>query len=874
MKEGRSRLSRLAGWLIRKTTSYEEKFSIEGDFEEEFNELAQVQGNRRALWWLWKHLFRSLPVFIRDSLYWRYIMVHNYLKVALRSFRKHKGYSLINIFGLAIGMAVCILILLWVRDELSFDRFHKNAARIHRVTLDADVGGNRLYAPVIMTPAAPAMVKEYPEIMKAARLKRPNRRPVVYHTKTFLEDAVGYTENSFFEIFTFPFIQGDPETALDTAYSVVITESTAIKYFGQEEPLGKTLKIDGDRDFTVTGVVADPPRNSHIDFHMLCSLETALEEEPQARENWFDIQFYTYILLADNTTCEKVEAKLPGLIDNHLGEMLKSMGGTLKLELQPLTSIHLHSDFERDISSHGNITHVYLFCGVAFFVLLIAGINFVNLSTARSTKRVQEVGMRKTLGAVRSRLIGQFLGESVLYSFTALIMGVLMVKLALPAFRSVVDRDLSLSFFHMPWLVPLFIAIALIVGVLAGGYPAIFLSSFSPVRMLKGKLSSKASGRIFRRVLVIVQFAISIALIICTLMIYQQIQFMKTKQLGFNKEHVIIIPGIDKRIQESYADIRSQFRAIPGVLDVGASSYVPGRGRIVGGFIPEGLADGQSMTMDTLDVDFDYFPTMGIEMAAGRNFSAKMATDPTEAVIINETAAKKIGWEAPVGKTFSFQANQGKSGEAFTMSVIGVTKDFHMASLRQKIEPMIIFCSLRSLNVFSVRIAPENITGTMKRLEAKWKEISPNRPFDYLFLDESFDSQYRAEERMRSITLYFTLLAVFIGCLGLFGMASFTAEQRTKEVGIRKILGASVLRIVRLISREFIVLVLLSNAIAWPAAYFFLNRWLQSFAYRMQIGWATFAIAGLLAVSIAMLTVSYQSVKAALANPVDSLRYE
>ena len=874
MKKNKIHPSRLAGWLISKTTSYEDKFSIVGDFEEEYSEMAQTQGTKRAFWWFWKHLFRSLPIFIRDSMYWRFIMLQNYLKVALRNFRRYKGYSFINIFGLAIGMAVCILILLWVKDELSFDRFHENANRIHRVTLDADVGGNRLNTPVIMTPAAPAMVQDFPEIMKAARLRRPNRKSVQYMTKVFQEDGVGYADNSFFEIFTFPFIQGNPETALETAFSVVITESTAKKYFGEEEPLDKILRIGGDKEYNVTGIVADISKNSHINFHMLCSLETLLQEEPRARENWFDIQFYTYILLAENISLEKIENKLPILVDKHLGKQLKAMGGSVKLKLQPLTSIHLHSSFERDISSHGNIAYVYLFSGVALFVLLIAGINFVNLSTARSAKRSQEVGIRKTLGAVRGRLIGQFLGESVLFSFLALILGIFMVIVTLPAFCSVVGRDLSLNFFEMPWLAPLFLAIALFVGVLAGGYPAFFLSSFSPVRVLKGTLCVGASNRNFRRILVVVQFAISIALIISTLIIYQQIQFMKTKKLGFNQEHVVIIPGLNKTMQESYVSLRSQFLEIPGVINVGASSYVPGRGRLVGGFIPEGFTDGQSLTMDYLEVDFDYFPTMGMEMVAGRNFSAGMKTDPDESVIINETAAKKIGWEDPIGKTFIFKANPGQQGETFTMKVIGLVKDFHMASLRQKIEPMIIFCDLPSLNVFSIRITPENIMGTMKLLKAKWGELAANRPFDYLFLDESFDSQYRAEERVHSITLYFSVLAVFIGCLGLFGMASFTAEQRTKEVGIRKVLGASISGIVRLFSREFILLVLLANVIAWPAAYFFLNGWLQIFAYRMQIGWVTFALAGLLAVLIALLTVSYQAIKTALADPVNSLRYE
>jgi putative ABC transport system permease protein len=723
-----------------------------------------------------------------------------------------------------------------------------------------------------MTPAAPALIQDFPEVVNAARLGRPNRIWVRHRSRLFQEDGVGFADNSLFALFSFPFVKGDPETALQTAYSVVITEAMAEKYFGKEDPLGQVLRIGEETDFTVTGVVEDVPRNSHFTFHMLRSFETILKEEPEVTQSWLDIRYYTYIQLDENVDHREFESKLPGLVDKYLGEQLQAMGGSLKLELQPLTRIHLYSDFERDLAAGGSISHVYLFSGIAFFVLFIAGINFVNLSTARSANRVREVGMRKTLGAVRGRLVGQFLGESLFLTLLSLVLAVGLVALVLPAFGSLLGRNLSFDFLSDPRLILVLLGAALLVGVLAGGYPAFFLSSFHPVRVLKGTFRIGPANLNFRRVLVVLQFSISIALMISTLIVYQQIDFMKTKDLGFNKEHVVVIPGINDAMRESYPSIRSELVAIPGVLDVGASSYMLGRGRLVGGFVPEGFADGQNLTMNYLEVDYDYIPAMGMELAAGRNFDPDLKTDGDESLLINVAAAQKIGWDDPLGKSFIFQSRQ--EGETFRLKVIGVVKDFHMASLREKIEPMIIFCEIPSVRVFSVRLAPGDIMGTMGRLEAKWKELAPQRPFDFLFLDESFDSQYRAEERLQGMTLYFSLLAVFIGCLGLFGMASFTAEQRTKELGIRKVLGASVFGIVRLLSREFVILVVLANVVAWPAAYFFLTRWLSNFAYRMQMGWIVFAAAGGLALLIALLTVSVQAIKASLADPVISLRYE
>jgi putative ABC transport system permease protein len=800
-------------------------------------------------------------------------MFRNYLKVALRNIKRHTGYSLINVAGLAIGMTCCILILLWVQDERSYDRYHENPDRIYRLCLDANVG-TQLRAPVTMAPAGPAMISEFPEVVNAARIVRPGRVSVKYGDRLFQEEDIGYADNSVFDIFTFPFISGDPKTALATPYSVVITEDMAMKYFGDEDPLGKSLRIDDETDFTVTGVAKNVPSNSHFSFNMLRSFETLYRENPELMEAWVAARFYTYLLLAENSDHKKLEQKFAPFVDRHMGDILGAIGGTVKLFLQPLARIHLYSDFERDLSAGGDITYVYLFSGIALFVLLIACFNFVNLATARSATRAREVGMRKTLGAGRGKLIAQFLGESLIYSFISIALACLLLELALPLFNSLAQRELSLNYFQRPWLIPGLAGLALVVGLLAGCYPAFFLSSFKPVRVLKGTWSKTASGSGFRRVLVVAQFVISIALIIGTITIYNQINFMKNKKLGFDKEHVLVIPGMNQATRQSYLSIRDELMNIPGVRAVGASSLVPGRGLTKSLFLPEGFSEDQPQTMDFLIVDPDYIPTMGMEIATGRNFSADLATDSTESAIINETAARRFGWDNPIGKTFRLLSPPGAGGETQIVNVIGVVKDFHLQSLHQKIEPQIIFYDLGGIDHISVRISPDNITHTIDLLRTRWKDIDPERPFHYLFLDESFDSQYRAEERFGTITLYFSLLAIFIGCLGLFGMSSYTVEQRTKEIGVRKVLGATVAGIVLLLSKEFTRWVLVANLIAWPIAYYAMSRWLENFAYRVDINMTAFALAGTAALAIAIATVSYQAIRAALTNPVETLRYE
>ncbi len=873
MKRRQFHPPRIAGWILKHTARYEENFAIFGDFDEEFQEVVRDKGALTARLWYWRHCLRSLPVFVKDSIYWSFIMLKNYLKIAFRSLKKHKGYSFINITGLAIGMAVCILILMWVLNELSFDRYHEKADHICRVTMDIELGST-LHTPVTLTAAGPALVRDFPEVITATRIAPPNRASVKYEDKLFQEARVGYAENAIFDIFTFPFVSGDPRTALEAPYSVVITESMAKKYFGDEDPLGKILRINNERDFSVTGVVKDVPPNSHFVFNMLCSFQTYLKEGDARDDQWFDVRFYTYLLLDDNVPIKNLEQKLPDFIDKYLGEAMKASGGSIKLSLQPLKRIHLYSDFERDLSANSDINYVYLFSGIAIFVLCIASINFINLSTARSSTRAQEVGMRKTLGAVRSRLIGQFLGESLIYSMCSMVLATVLLKLSLPFFNAIIGYDLSMNFVQTPWLIMAFLGLAVIVGVFAGSYPAFFLSSFQPVRVLKGFLKVGTSNSRFRRVLVVFQFAISIALIIGTLIITRQITFMKKTNLGFDKEHVVVIPRMNESLRKSYLSIRGELLSLPGVIDVGASDLVPSRGHLVSSFLPEGFADDQQQTMDYMNVDPHYIPALGMEMVAGRNFSEDLATDQDESVLINEAAAKKFGWDNAVGKRFVFQPPPGREGETTYVSVIGVVKDFHLQSLRKKIEPLIIFYDPDNLFSVSLRLAPENIMDTMDLLKKKWGELDPNRPFNYFFLDEAYDSQYRSEERLKNITFYFSFLAIFIGCLGLFGMASFTAEQRTKEIGIRKILGASVSGIIRLLAKEFLVLVAVANFIAWPVAYWAMNRWLQSFAYRTGISPLLFVLSAVLSISIALITVSFQAIRAALSNPVDALRYE
>ncbi len=802
-------------------------------------------------------------------------MLKNYLTSAIRSLLRHKLYSVINILGLAIGMACCILIMLWVMDELSFDKRHTNADNIHRLCVDANFG-SPFIAAISMVPAAPRLIEEYPEVVNAARISPLGSAAVKYKDKLFREEYIGYADNSVFQVFTFPFLAGDPNSALNTPYTVVITREMAEKYFGDEDPLGKTLKFDGETDFTVTGVVENIPRNSHFTFNMLRSIETQYAVKRAEMEMWFNIQYFTYLLLADNTDYREFEQKLPGFVDKHMGEPLKSSGATLKCFLQPLTSIHLHSNLAAEIGVNGSITYVYIFTAIATLILIIACMNYINITTARAGVRSREVAVRKTFGAGRSNLIAQLIVETILFSLFAVLLAVLLIEIALPFFNSLADRRLTFDALGQLYLLAALLCLPLLVGFIAGSYPALILSAFQPVKIIQGGTASGSPKTKLHIALVVLQFTISIALIIGASTVYSQLMYVKNKEMGFSSEQVLVIPRIGKEIKRSMDSFRNELKSVPGVLNAAAASFVPGGGCRLAITFPEGFAEDKPQTMNILDIDPYYLRTIRMELVLGRNFSNEMPTDVTESILINQTAAMKFGWDEPLGKKILCSVITDTGFTTLNRSVVGVVKDFHQQSLHSEIPSMIIGMNASEFRSVLVRITPENVAGTIKGLEEKWRERNPERPFHYFFIDEIFDRRYRADRRLGNIILYFSLLAVFLSCMGLFGMSTYSAERRTKEIGIRKVLGATVAGIVRLMSGEFLLLVGLANLIAWPLSYFAMNRWLESFAYRIRfVDWMwSFPAAGLAAIVIALLTVSLQSFRAAAANPADSLRYE
>ncbi len=801
-------------------------------------------------------------------------MFKNYLKIAIRNIIRHKGFSFINIAGLAIGMACCILIMLWISNEFSFDKFNQYKDRIYRLCVDFEAGSH-MVLPMTMPPAASLLIKEFPEVVNAARLEFPSHGSVKVNDEIFHETGVCHGDNSLFEIFSFPFLTGNSETALIEPYTVVITESVAERYFKKEDPIGKTLEINGKNEYTITGVIKDIPDNSHFRFNIMCSFKTLYSQNRSVMENWFHIQFFTYLLLEEDADIAQFEKKLPQFVDKYMGNALKASGASLKFFLQPLSRIHLYSSFAGDIALQADIKYIYLFAGIAFFVLMIACVNFINLSTARSSVRSMEIGIRKTMGAARSRLIFQFLLESVVLSFFALLFALVLVEVLQSKFHFIFGKELNFNVLSSGVFFSGLIAFPVFVGILAGSYPAFYLSDIKPVAILKQGFKTGSYRSYFRNVLVTFQFVVSIILIIATITIFYQIHFMKRKDPGFKKENVIIISGINNILREnSLGILRQKFLGIPEIVNLGCTSLVPGRGIQRAVMYPEGFPLDQPQMGEKLFVDSHYIPTMGIELIAGRNFSEDFPADPEESVIINEAAAKEFGWSKPIGKTFSFRTSQEEDQKVIKLKVIGVVKDFHSASLHSKIEPLIFYYDTSRVNFLTIKVASDNPSQTLDTIKQKWKEIAPDFLFNFFFLDESLDQKYRSEERIGNIALYFCLLTVFIGCLGLFGLTAFIIEQRTKEIGIRKVLGSSVGQIVSLLTLNFIKWVVVANVIAFPVAYFIMKKWLQNFAYRTEINLITFVVSGLFVLMIALLTICFQTIKSANANPVKALKYE
>ncbi|MFQ5569479.1 MAG: ABC transporter permease [Rhodothermales bacterium] len=808
-------------------------------------------------------------------------MFKSYLKIALRNLRKHVGYTLINLVGLAAGIACCLLIVLFVQDERSFDRFHEQADQIYRVRLEGQFSGSELNAPVTPAPMAAALVKDFPEVQTSTRIfpfagQQLLRRGDQY----FIEEGVYFVDSTFFDIFTFPLLRGNPETALKAPNMLVLTESMASKYFGKEDPMGQSLIIGDSTHYEISGIIADVPANSHFQFDFLASMTSLPFSQSEV---WISNNFFTYLVLPEHADVAQLEAQLPEFFKKYAGPQINDAlglqfdefmeaGNVLEYHLQALTDIHLHSNLQFELGTNSDIAYVYIFSAIAFFILLIACINFMNLATARSAGRALEVGMRKVLGSSRKQLIRQFLGESILLSFIALLLAVGLMVLLLPSFNELAGKEISAAFLgNIPVLIGLG-GIALAVGLIAGSYPAFFLSAFRPVTVLKGTLQGGMKSSLLRNGLVVFQFAISIGLIAGTMVVSNQLSYVRNKKLGFDKEHVVVIQRAGQ-LGEQQDAFKQEVRAHSSTVNIAGTTALPGGLFGATAYQPEGAPANETHLMAPVFVDHDFVKTLGMTMASGRAFSEDFPSD-SAAFLLNRASVRALGWGEtdPIGKKITQFANTPEN--FFTGEVVGVIEDFHYASLHQEIGSLAIRLSNFPLPFLAVRIRPDDISGTLAFLEETWRTFAPDEPFQYTFLDEDFNAQYQAEERLGNIFTAFALFAILIACLGLFGLASFTAEQRKKEIGVRKALGASIPQIVLLLSKEFTKLVLIAFVVAAPVAYFAMNDWLQDFAYQTSLGVGTFLIAGILALAIAWLTVSYQSVKAAVANPVESLRYE
>jgi len=807
-------------------------------------------------------------------------MIKNYFTIALRNLWRSKGFSFINILGLAIGIATCLLIVLYVLHELSYDRYNEKADQIVRVTFKGKLNGESLTVALAAAPVAKTLKNDFPEVLEATRLRHNNSPFISYEDKTFKEKSLAYVDSNFFQVFSIPFLKGDPKTALIAPKSLVLTLATARKYFGHEDPIGKVLLVGSQKEaYQVTGLIDKVPSNSHFHMDLFGSLST-LEE---AKQNfWFGINFNTYLVLPKGYDYHQLEAKLPQVVNNYMGpdvqrfmgvslEEMRKKGDEVGLFLQPLTDIHLRSDYAFELEPGGDIRYVYIFAAIAVFVLLIACINFMNLSTAGAAKRAKEVGIRKVLGSVQSQLVRQFLLESILMTLLALLLGIGLMKLSLPLFNRLTGKELDFAWWTNPAVLLGLLLFGLLVGIISGSYPAFFLSSFRPIAVLKGKLTVGRESLGLRSALVVFQFFISIALMVCTVTVYQQLQYMQSKKLGYDTSQVLVI-------HDSYAlgsneeVLKKQLQAHPQVVNASISGYVP-----VGDsynnnnlFQPEDNPD-RNVAMRQYGVDHDYVPTLGMEMALGRNFSQDFPTD-SSAAIINEAAVQLLGWgKDPLNKRLITLVDEKGTKRAF--NVIGVVKDFHFESLHQKIGPLVMFLGNNSGSLL-VKTNTRDIAGFLSALKTKWNGFSPKGPFAYSFLDERRDAVYQAEKTIGQTLSVFAGLTIFIACLGLFGLATFTAQQRIKEIGIRKVLGAGVTNLVLLLSGDFLKLVGIAFVIATPVAWWAMSQWLEDFAYRISIGWWVFAIAGLAALLIALFTVSYQAIKAALTNPVKNLRTE
>ncbi len=852
-----------------------DRIFLSGDFDEVYNAIYKERGKRKADLWYCSQLVQSLPKILFNSFYWSLVMFKNYLKVTLRNLKKHKGYSLINVAGLSVGMACFVLILLFVQYEFSYESQHELADRIYRVNVEQHRPDSVFRAQTSPVPLAETLHAEIPDIVAYTRFQSFGNTMVSFEDRRFYETGLVFVDSGVLDIFNFLLVAGNKDAVLKERNTVMITEAMAVKYFGREDPVGKTLTLNNQLPVTVTGVFKDHPDNTNIRPDFLLSFETLRGIAPDSYfSNWISQQLQTYILLPENHSVADMEDKIESVFSPH-----KSSDDVRVLKLEQLKRMHLFSE----VTTTGDIKTIYIFLAVGLLIILTACINFMNLATARSAGRAKEVGLRKVVGAIRRQLIKQFMGETLIFTFISVLLALILVYAFLPVLNSMTGQAVAVSDLGRSGILLGLLGIVILVGLLSGSYPSLFLSGFQPAAVLKGTTSSGTRGAGFRKILVIGQFSISIILIACTLILGKQLHFLHNKDLGFKKDQIVVLRNNSQELLSDLQPFKEALLQNPKITGVSGSNQLPSSIGMYNNVTWEGAQDEEEIELVFNEIDYDFLDTYEIELVQGRNFDRKFPGDDRLAyraqgfdnagsLILNEEAARRMNFDDPIGK----RVIQVFGERRYSYTAIGVIKDFHFTSLRNLIQPMNFFLRSGGFRYISIKLQTQDVSGTLGYIEETWNRVAPGFPFESFFLDTVFEERYRSEERLQSLFSYFSLLAIFIACLGLFGLASFAAEQRTKEIGIRKVLGASSSSVVLLLSKEFTWLVLIANVIALPLAYLIMSSWLHGYAYRINVNshLLFFFLASAAALGIAWLTVGFQAVKAAMFNPVDSLRYE
>lgn len=811
-------------------------------------------------------------------------MLRNYFKVAVRHLKRQKGYSFINVLSLSLGIACSLLILLYIRDELSYDRIHDKADRIYRVIAEHQLGDQVVRNADVLIPTAKFMQKDYPEVEDMVRLVPPSTAWMVkYGDRGFYERFFYLADQTVFNVFKVPLLIGNPKTALTGNNKVVLSESIARKYFGNENPIGKILDAEGTFHFEVTGVMRDLPENTHLGFDILASFEIQEAWSGTSLDEFGWRAAYSYILLREGTNPAELEAKLPTFVTKYMGDRYENQDVSLTLRLQPLTEIHLHSHLERELTPNSDIAYIYLFAAIAVFIIIIACINFMNLATARSAGRAREIGLRKVFGAIRSQLVGQFLIDSLVLSGIAVGFALVLTVCTLPWFNMLSGKSLTLNAGTILFTISAVVVIGIVVGLVAGSYPVLYLSGLAPIHTVKGSVASGTGGASMRRILVVSQFAISITLIICTGIVFSQVDYIQTKNMGLNTDQVVAVPLTYDPVQQQSSVYKERIKESPNVTSVSVTYILPGHKNAVMPVSAGRLEDDETYKIDMFrsTTDEDFIEIFEIDLIAGRYFDPSFPSDWTlnGGVVINEAAVTRLGFksaEDAVGMAINWyrELRHGfEQEDKVPRTVVGVLRNFHYTSLHEPIEPLILFPNYFGNHVL-IKINAENLTKGIEEIKDAWSEVNPDFAFEYFFVEDTFARLYAAEQQFGRIFVSFAVLAVLIACLGLFGLASYIAERRTREISIRRVLGATIPTLFGLMSGEFVRLVVVANLISWPVAFIAMNNWLSGFAYRVGLEWTTFVLSGAIAMIIALITVSFQALKTATANPIERLQIE